>query len=67
VVRFSYIPRADFCLAGRFLRHRTSTGFDDRTMTIADGLEEQTEQCLKNIDTAFREAGSSLRDVRNIE
>jgi enamine deaminase RidA (YjgF/YER057c/UK114 family) len=40
-----------------------TTGFDYATMTIADGLVEQTEQCLKNIESALREAGSSLQEV----
>ena len=40
-----------------------TTGFDYSTMTIPDGLLEQTEQCLKNIEAALREAGSSLADV----
>jgi enamine deaminase RidA (YjgF/YER057c/UK114 family) len=40
-----------------------TTGFDYKAMTIADGVTEQTEQCLKNIQSALAEAGSSLRDV----
>jgi enamine deaminase RidA (YjgF/YER057c/UK114 family) len=40
-----------------------TTGFDYATMTIADGLLEQTEQALKNIATALEQAGSSLQDV----
>ena len=40
-----------------------TTGFDYSTMSIADDLVTQTEQCLKNIEVALRQAGSSLRDV----
>ncbi len=40
-----------------------TTGFDYRTMTIAEGLAEQAEQCLQNIGAALAEAGSSFRDV----
>ncbi|MGF1492837.1 MAG: RidA family protein [Microcoleaceae cyanobacterium] len=40
-----------------------TTGFDYSTMTISDNLEEQTEQCLKNIEAALHEAEASLEDV----
>jgi len=40
-----------------------TTGFDYATMTIAESVEEQAEQCLKNIEWALLQAGSSLRDV----
>ena len=40
-----------------------TTGFDYATMTIAERVEEQAEQCLKNIEWALLQAGSSLRDV----
>jgi enamine deaminase RidA (YjgF/YER057c/UK114 family) len=40
-----------------------TTGFDYSTMSISDNLVEQTEQCLKNIEAALRQADSSLNDV----
>jgi enamine deaminase RidA (YjgF/YER057c/UK114 family) len=40
-----------------------TTGFDYSTMTIAAGVVEQTEQCLKNISVALEQAGSKLQDV----
>ena len=40
-----------------------TTGFDYSTMTIADDIESQTEQCLKNIEAALRQAGAAMRDV----
>jgi enamine deaminase RidA (YjgF/YER057c/UK114 family) len=40
-----------------------TTGFDYATMTIADDLLQQTEQCLQNIESALRKANSSLQDV----
>ncbi len=40
-----------------------TTGFDYSKMTMPEGVVEQTEQCLRNIESALKEAGSSLRDV----
>jgi len=40
-----------------------TTGFDYSNMSIAEGLVEQTEQCLKNIASALQQAGSSLADI----
>ena len=40
-----------------------TTGFDYSTMTIVDDVVGQTEQCLKNIESALKEANSSMADV----
>jgi enamine deaminase RidA (YjgF/YER057c/UK114 family) len=40
-----------------------TTGFDYRTMTLAEGVVEQAEQCLRNIEAALAEAGAALSDV----
>ena len=40
-----------------------TTGFHYGSMTIADSIVEQTEQCLQNIESTLAEAGASLRDV----
>jgi enamine deaminase RidA (YjgF/YER057c/UK114 family) len=40
-----------------------TTGFDYASMTIADDVAQQAEQCLKNIEAALLQAGSSLADV----
>lgn len=50
-------------VAGEWIFVSGTTGFDYASMTIAEGLLEQTEQCLKNIASALQQAGSSLADV----
>lgn len=40
-----------------------TTGYDYATMTIAEGVVEQAEQCFRNIATALEEAGCTLDDV----
>jgi enamine deaminase RidA (YjgF/YER057c/UK114 family) len=50
-------------IAGNWVFVSGTTGFDYSTMSIADDLVTQTEQCLKNIEGALHQAGSSMRDV----
>lgn len=40
-----------------------TTGFDYDTMTIAEDMVSQTEQCLKNIVSTLEEADSKIEDV----
>jgi len=40
-----------------------TTGFDYTSMTIADDLVAQTEQCLQNIVAALAQADAGLKDV----
>lgn len=40
-----------------------TTGFDYTTMTIADSVEAQAEQCLRNIVSALEAAQSTIKDV----
>ena len=40
-----------------------TTGFDYATMSIADDIVSQTDQCLRNIQAALAQAQSSLRQA----
>jgi enamine deaminase RidA (YjgF/YER057c/UK114 family) len=48
---------------GRWVFVSGTTGFDYATMTLADDVVAQAEQCLKNIRAALAEAGATLEDV----
>ena len=50
-------------VAGDWVFVSGTTGFDYAKMTIAEGIVEQAEQCLRNIEAALHEAGSALADV----
>jgi enamine deaminase RidA (YjgF/YER057c/UK114 family) len=50
-------------VAGDWVFVSGTTGFDYSSMTLAEGLLEQTEQCLRNIASALQQAGASLADV----
>ena len=40
-----------------------TTGFDYATMSISDNLQDQTEQCLKNIQSALQQADADFADI----
>lgn len=40
-----------------------TTGFDYSIMTIPERVEEQAAQCLRNIESALVQAGSSMADI----
>jgi enamine deaminase RidA (YjgF/YER057c/UK114 family) len=48
---------------GKWVFVSGTTGFDYATMTIADNLADQTEQCLRNIQSALSQAGAEFADV----
>jgi enamine deaminase RidA (YjgF/YER057c/UK114 family) len=50
-------------VAGDWVFVSGTTGFDYAKMAISEGIVEQCEQCLKNIEAALQQAGSSLADV----
>ena len=50
-------------VAGDWVFVSGTTGFDYNTMSIAEDLVLQTEQCMRNIESALQQANSSLADV----
>ena len=43
-----------------------TTGYDYTKMTISADVAKQADQCFKNIETALRQAGSSIEDIVRI-
>ncbi len=56
-------PYSQAVIAGGFVFCSGTAGIDPVTGAIADGIEAQTEQALRNLAAILDEAGSSLRDV----
>jgi enamine deaminase RidA (YjgF/YER057c/UK114 family) len=50
-------------LDGEWVFVSGTTGFDYATMTISDDLLEQAEQCMRNIQSALRQAGADFQDI----
>jgi enamine deaminase RidA (YjgF/YER057c/UK114 family) len=48
---------------GDFVFVSGTTGFDYKTMTIADDIVAQTDQCLRNIEAALAQAGAAMANV----
>jgi enamine deaminase RidA (YjgF/YER057c/UK114 family) len=48
---------------GNWVMVSGTTGYDYTTMMLPDGVVAQTEQCMKNIESALAEAGACLSDV----
>jgi len=48
---------------GRWVFVSGTTGFDYVANSISDSLLEQTEQCMKNIQSALLKAGADLTDI----
>ena len=48
---------------GDWIHVSGTTGFDYPSMSIADGVVEQAEQCMRNIDGALRQAGATFADI----
>ena len=43
-----------------------TTGYNYKDMSISESVVDQAEQCMKNIDIALKEAGSSLENIVRI-
>ncbi len=48
---------------GRWVFVSGTTGFDYKTMTISEDVVQQAEQCMKNIDSALKQAGAQMAHV----
>lgn len=48
---------------GNWVMVSGTTGYDYSRMTLSEGVLEQTEQCIKNIESALQQAGAALTDV----
>jgi enamine deaminase RidA (YjgF/YER057c/UK114 family) len=50
-------------VAGNMIFVSGTTGYDYESMTISEDIGKQTEQCIKNIEKALKQADASLADI----
>src|SRR5712691_4821888 len=53
-------------VAGPWVFMSGTTGFDYKSMTIADNVVDQAEQCFRNVGAVLEQAGVSFADVVRI-
>jgi 2-iminobutanoate/2-iminopropanoate deaminase len=53
-------------VAGPWVLMSGTTGFDYKSMTIADNVVEQAEQCFRNVAGVLEQAGVAFADVARI-
>jgi 2-iminobutanoate/2-iminopropanoate deaminase len=56
-------PYSQAIVAGGFVFCSGTAGIDPATGVAPDGIEEQTEQALRNLDAVLAAAGASLADL----
>ena len=56
-------PYSPAVIAGNFVFVSGQSGRDPQTDFVAEDVEAQTEQCLRNVATILEAAGSSLKKV----
>lgn len=56
-------PYSQAIVAGGFVFCSGTAGIDPATGVAPDGIEEQTEQALRNLDAVLKAAGASLADL----
>lgn len=62
-LNMSKIAYSKFRKVDGFIFVSGHTGFNPVDKTIGDSIEEQTEQTLKNVEAALKEAGASMKDI----
>jgi enamine deaminase RidA (YjgF/YER057c/UK114 family) len=48
---------------GKWVFVSGTTGFDYKDMTISEDIASQTDQCLKNIEAALKQADARMKDI----